>query len=134
VSDHPSALTVTTADLSKSRPPRWAWQGWLPIGSLSLIVGCEGVGKGTLAAWLIARMTKGDLPGHMRHRPVNAAIIGDEDGFNSVWVPRLHAAGCDLKRVKQLESESGLIDLQEDEERLRLAVDLENVEILFLTP
>ena len=33
------------------------------LGYLNLLVGDEGVGKGTLLAWLIARLTRGELPG-----------------------------------------------------------------------
>ncbi len=130
--DHPSGLRITTADLSRARPPRWAWKDRLPLGYLSLILGSEGVGKSTLAAWLIARLTHGDLPGHLRHTPINVAVVGDEDSFAHVWTPRLHAAGADLSRVKALDRpEGGYIELRADQERLALALDLEQIGFAF---
>jgi AAA domain len=131
-SEHPSGLRVQAADLSKSRPPRWAWRDRLPIGYLSLILGNEGIGKSSLAAWLIARLTHGDLPGDLRHKPVNVALVGDEDSFQHVWTPRLHAAGADLARVKALDRpEGGYIELKADQERLALAIDLEQIGFAF---
>mgnify|MGYP000670928634 CR=1 FL=1 len=41
-----------------------------------------------LAAWLIARLTHGDLPGHLRHQPVNVAVVGDEDAEMEEWRER----------------------------------------------
>jgi len=132
VSEHPSGLRVQTADLANARPPRWAWKDRLPIGYLSLIIGAEGIGKSSLAAWTIARLTRGDLPGDLRHKPINVALVGDEDSFQHVWTPRLHAAGADLSRVKSLDRpEGGYIELKADRERLALAIDLEQIGFAF---
>jgi hypothetical protein len=46
-------------------------------------------------------------------------IIGDEDSFEGVWIPRLNAAGADLDRIKVIERGDGsLIELAADHERL----------------
>ena len=89
-------LRVTGADLSRSRPTRFAWDKRIAIGGLNLMIGNEGAGKGTLTAWLIAGLTRGELPGDLFGRPVGVAVLGDEDDFDSVWTPRLHAVGADL--------------------------------------
>jgi hypothetical protein len=132
VPDHPSGLRIETADLSKARPPRWAWLNRLPIGYLSLLIGIEGIGKSSLAAWLLSKLTHGELPGHLLHRPVNVGLVGDEDSFHHVWVPRLHAAGADLARVKSIEPpEGGFLELRPDKDRLATAIDLEQVEFVY---
>jgi len=130
---HPSGLALRAADLSLSRPPRWAWQDRIVLGSLNLLLGAEGCGKGTLAAWMIARWTCGELPGDLLGEPVTVGILGDEDGFDSVWVPRLHAAGADLSRVHLIERpDGGYVELHADRDRLACAVDLEQIRVLYL--
>ncbi len=110
-------LTVRPADLGRSAPPRWAWQHRVVLGYLNLLLGNEGVGKGTLVAWLIARLTRGELPGDLRGRPVGVGVLGDEDSFDDVWTPRLHAAGADLTRVVQIERpDGGFVNIREDRE------------------
>ena len=95
---------------------------------LSLIIGVEGVGKGSLAAWMLARLTRGQLPGDLHRHPVNVAVVGDEDSFDHVWTPRLHAAGADLARIRSLDRpEGGYVELKADKERLALAIDLEQI-------
>jgi hypothetical protein len=132
MTEHPSGLRIQTADLSKSKPPRWAWVRWIPIGYLSLILGAEGIGKSSLAAWMLARLTNGDLPGDLRGRPINVAIVGDEDSFQHVWTPRLHAAGANLSRISSLDRpEGGYIELKVDRDRLATAIDLEQIEFAF---
>jgi hypothetical protein len=133
VSDHPSGLTVHTADLSLSRPPRWAWTDRIVLGALNLILGNEGAGKGTLAAWMIARLTRGELEGDLYGKPATVGVLGDEDGWNAVWTPRLHAAGADLTRVKLIERpDGGYVELRDDHRRLACAVDLEGIAVLYL--
>jgi hypothetical protein len=99
---------VRTADLSRVRPIRWAWTGRLLLGYLNLLLGAEGVGKGTLTAWLMAQLTRGGLPGDLADTPARILILGDEDAFDSVWVPRLYAAGADLDLIDTLEDEFDL--------------------------
>ncbi len=129
---HPSGLRVQTADLSMSRPPRWAWQDRLPLGCLSLLIGNEGVGKGTLAAWVIARLTRGELVGDLHGKPVVVGVVGDEDSFSDVWTPRLHAAGADLARVMVLDKpDGGVIAIRDDRDQLARAVEIEQIRFLF---
>ncbi len=131
--DHPSGLTVRTADLSRSRPPRWAWEGRIALGSLNLLVGNEGVGKGTLIAYLVGMLTTGRLPGDLRGQPVGVGVLGDEDSFDDVWAPRLHAAGADLSRVVQIERpDGGYVELSEDRSKLAAVARSEGLRVLFL--
>jgi AAA domain len=126
-------LVVRTADLALSRPPEWAWRDRIVLSALNLIVGQEGAGKGTLACWVFAKLTRGELPGSLHGEPVSVAIVGDEDGFDAVWTPRLHAANADLSRVKLIERGDGsLIELAADRERLAEAVNAFGVRLLYL--
>lgn len=127
-----SGLVVRKADLSRSKPPRWAWQDRIVIGYLNLLIGNEGVGKGTLTSWVIARLTRGELPGGLHGYPASVGILGDEDSFDDVWAPRLHAAGADLDRVVQVERPQGeLVNVREDHGRLAKTIGEHDLRLLF---
>jgi hypothetical protein len=131
--DRPAGLVVRVADLSLSRPPEWAWQDRIVLSALNLIVGQEGAGKGTLACWIFAKLTRGELPGNLHGHAASVAIVGDEDGFDAVWTPRLHAAQADLDRVHLIERGDGsLVELAADREKLSAIVDAAGVRLLYL--
>ena len=109
------------------RPLRWLWERRIPCSLPSLIVGEEGMGKGTIMCWIVAKATRGELEGDLQGEPTNVLIIGDEDGFESIWVPRLHAAGADLERVRTLDDGEHLDDFRTRAEDLSLAVKREQI-------
>lgn len=114
-----SILQPRGIDLSRVQPFKWAWRDRILKGYLNLLVGDEGVGKGTFLAWLIARWTRGDLEGDMLGKPARVLVVGDEDGFDGVWVPRLHAAGADLSMVFDLPvDEMGALNIARDAKKL----------------
>jgi hypothetical protein len=121
------ALRTRGVDLERVRPIRWAWARRIPIGFPSLVVGEEGIGKGTFASWVIARATEGTLDGDLHGEPMRVLIIGDEDSFEPVWVPRLWAAGADLTRVLTLDDGEYLEDFVTAHERLSRAVEREGI-------
>jgi hypothetical protein len=49
-----------------------------------MLVGEEGIGKGTLTSWLIAEATKGGLDGDLKGQPIRVLIVGDEDAFEPI--------------------------------------------------
>lgn len=127
------SLVVRRADLARAQPPRWAWEQRVVIGYLNLLIGNEGIGKGALFAWVAARLTHGELPGDYSGQPIGVGIIGDEDSFDQVWTPRLHAAGADLSRVVQIERpDSGFVNLTEDRDKLADVVTEEGLGFLLL--
>lgn len=127
-----AALEVRTADLGRSQPPRWAWEHRIVLGYLNLVLGNEGIGKGTFAAWVIAQWTRGNLPGDLRGVPTAVGIIGDEDSFDGVWTPRLHAAGADLERVHIIERAAGdVVDVKADRAELSAAITAHGITVLY---
>jgi len=77
----------------------WLWEGFLPLGALSMLYGQEGDGKSTFAMTLAAQVSRGTLPGALAGQPGTVEIIAYEDDAAAVLVPRLLAAGADLDRV-----------------------------------
>lgn len=79
----------------------WAWPGWLAKGKLIILAGAGGGGKTTIAISFIATMTcAGRWPDGERCKDRSSAIIwSSEDDPADTIVPRLQAAGADLKKV-----------------------------------
>ena len=92
-------LQLTPASAIKPRPVKWLWNGRIAIGTLALLAGREGIGKSTLAYWLVAQITRGKLPGESFGKPRAVLIAATEDSWAHTIVPRLIAARADLDRV-----------------------------------
>lgn len=92
-------LELTPASVIKPRPVRWQWEGRIAIGTLALLAGREGIGKSTLAYWLAAQITRGQLPGESVGQPRGVLIAATEDSWEHTIVPRLIAARADLDKV-----------------------------------
>jgi len=101
----------------------WIWAGMIPNGALTAIFGEEGIGKSTLLCEVISRLTRGALPGDRLGLPLRVLVVAEEDSRNSVWVPRLNAAGADLGQVEFLDAE---FDLTSEEDRRRLSETIRN--------
>lgn len=97
---------------------RWLWAGRIPLGTASLLVGREKLGKSTLTTELAARLSRGELPGDLAGQPVVSLFVSYEDHAGSTIKPRLLAAGADVKLVRHLHAERGgmrdLVSLPDD--------------------
>lgn len=96
-------LVVSRASEIRPRAVSWLWDGRMAQGALSLLAGREGLGKSTLAAWIAARITRGELPGNLQGTPKSVIIAATEDSWEHTLVPRLMGAGADLDRVLRVE-------------------------------
>lgn len=96
----------------------WLWYGVLLAAKLNLFYGMPDQGKSTVAVDIIARLTRGrPFPG-CEGDPVEAAsviVCAKEDDRKDTYVPRLVAAGADLKRVHFVDSS---LDLSTDVDRV----------------
>ena len=130
--NHDGGLRTRGVIWERVRPIRWLWERRIPLGLPSLVVGEEDVGKGTVMAWVVAKATRGKLEGDLAGEPVNVLVIGDEDGFESVWVPRCYAAGADLSRVRTLDDGEYLADLNERSADLEAGVARDEIGLIVL--
>lgn len=96
-------LDITWANTIAPRLVRWLWDDRIALGTISLLAGREGLGKSTLAYWVAARITKGDLPGDFYLQPRPVLIAATEDSWEHTIVPRLIAAGADTRRVGRID-------------------------------
>ena len=93
-------LTFRPAALISPGRPTWLWPQWLEAGALHLLIGRQGGGKSTFAAWVVAQLTRGRSWPDTRtpHEAVTCAVLSLEENAERL-VARLHAAGADLDRV-----------------------------------
>jgi AAA domain len=119
--DEGSGIRYRKASIRDARPFEFAWEDRILLDYPNLLVGIEGIGKGTLVAWILAHLTRGTLAGSLSGQPCNVGVIGDEDSFENTWIPRIYAAGGDTERVLLLESVSdgSAIDIKRDAKRIQ---------------
>jgi hypothetical protein len=92
-------VRLTPASTIQPRPVRWMWQDRIPVGEQTITPGRGGIGKSTFHTWLIAKLTKGTLPGVYLGKPRACIIAAAEDSWARTIVPRLLAAGADMGMV-----------------------------------
>jgi len=106
-------VTIVLAGV-KAKKICWLWQGRIPLGSVSLIVGNPGLGKSLLTMMMTAHVTTGtpwpDLPDESI--PIGSVIlVTGEDNLSDVVRPRLDAAGANVNKVFAVEA---IIEKDED--------------------
>src|SRR5262249_7578978 len=79
----------------------WVWFGRFALKKIGIIAGMPDEGKGVLLSDIIARATTGaEWPCNEGTAPIgNVILLTAEDDINDTIVPRLMAAGANLKRV-----------------------------------
>lgn len=131
---HGSGRSVVSTPLSQipMLATHWLWEttgpdgepeGRLPLGSLGLLAGREGMGKSTVLYSIAAQITRGALPGHCYGRPRGVIIAATEDSYSRTIVPRLIVAGADLDMVHRVE-----VSYDGDVSALILPTDLDKLE------
>ena len=87
-------------------PVEWLWDGYVPLGELTIAEGHPGTNKSLLVYDLAARLTTGQAMPCMKAEGSGADgtlfLIG-EDSITKTVVARLKAAGADLDRVAVLD-------------------------------
>lgn len=132
-------LSVVRACDITPRPVKWLWEDRLAVGTLGLLAGREGIGKSTLAYWLAAQVTRGELPGECARLPRAVIVAATEDSWESTIVPRLMAAGADLSLVlrvtaRTVEGTETALSLPKDIAELESLIERWGVALLLLDP
>ena len=96
--------------------PSWLWLPYLPMGAVSLLIGDQSTGKTAFAAWVAARVTKGEaFPNMARFSvpdevPPAAFVAWFDSGENAgrIGARRFDAAGADGERLFFIEGTRSL--------------------------
>ncbi|CPX22354.1 Uncharacterised protein [Mycobacteroides abscessus] len=86
-------------DLAPSAQPKWLAKFRLPLASVALLVGDEGIGKSLFWVWLVAFITTGKAEpkfGIPARAPGRVTLVITEDDWSTTVLPRLIVAGADL--------------------------------------
>jgi hypothetical protein len=96
-------LSHQLASAVKVVPPKWRWKYWLVAAAVQLLVGRQGTGKSTVAAWVVTHLSTGrPWPGETEHRPpLRCGMLSLEEPAGRLTA-RLIAAGADLDAVEIL--------------------------------
>jgi len=107
------------------RPVDWLWQGRIPRGKLTLLVGDPGTGKSTITMDLVARLsTGGQMPDGSTCLPGHSIILNAEDGAEDTIKPRLLLHGANENNISLLMG----VRQNETEHSFSLKTDLEALE------
>jgi putative DNA primase/helicase len=85
----------------------WLWPGWIPRSEVTILDGDPGVGKSAIACELAGCISSGRaMPGAANgHACARGIVFVDlENSLAHTMIPRLLAAGADLKRVRIIRS------------------------------
>ena len=99
--DVKSGLVIDCASEIEIKPISWLWPDRIARGKQTIIAGEPGLGKSQLSAYLAATVsTGGDWAGGEGSATLGKVIIlSAEDDPADTMVPRLMAAGADLKNI-----------------------------------
>ncbi len=92
-------VAFAAATILAPQAVRWTWAGRIPHGTFAVLAGMPGLGKSTVLAELVARLSRAQLEGAFAGNPVATIFATAEDSLTATVVPRLLAAGADLSRV-----------------------------------
>ena len=93
-------VQITCAADIKPVSVSWLWEGWLARGKMHIFAGQAGTGKTTIALALAATVSNGGrFPDGTRSPVGDVMIWSGEDSPEDTLVPRLIAAGADIRRV-----------------------------------
>jgi RecA-family ATPase len=115
----------------------WLWEGYIPIGKLTILQGDPGKGKTMAMLNLIAAFTTGrgmlEPPGSsMIREPINVIYQTAEDGLADTVKPRLEAAGADCSRVSVIDDRDKMLSMTD--ERLVWAIRETKAGLVVLDP
>jgi archaellum biogenesis ATPase FlaH len=115
----------------------WLWEGYIPIGKLTILQGDPGKGKTMAMLNLIAAFTTGrgmlEPPwSSMIREPINVIYQTAEDGLADTVKPRLEAAGADCSRVSVIDDRDKMLSMTD--ERLVWAIRETKAGLVVLDP
>lgn len=126
-------LTALSLEGLEGDYTEWAENNAVPLGTITALAGRAGIAKSTVLAEKTARWTRGEMEGDLRNQPVGVLIVSGEDDVRRQLVPRLKAAGADMRYVHAIQVHyDSEVNGEATETMLDLNQDLEDIENLMV--
>jgi len=118
---------IRDADDIPMKQIKWLWQDRIPLGKITLFAGNPDNGKSLASTSVAAITSRGDVfpESHFAYPPSDVMMLIGEDDADDTAVPRLKAAGANLKRIHFLEA---VRKPQEENHEVRLDWDIPAIE------
>ncbi|WP_180160646.1 AAA family ATPase [Acinetobacter sp. YH01004] len=96
-----NAINIINMENIQVQPIHWLWEGWLPLGKMTILAGAGGCGKTNLSLALISTITRGgNFPdGVLCENSGKVLIYSTEDDSSDTLKPRLIANGANVSKV-----------------------------------
>lgn len=104
----------------------WLWEGMIPLGEVTILAGPKETCKTQFLLDLVAKVSRGELPGEFFGTPVESLVFCLEDSESRVTKPRLMAAGWNEPMVHAPKKEDFPEDFYLSERLDSLRKTLEN--------
>ena len=113
--DRPALATVALSTVT-AKPVEYLWDGYLPLGMLSMFSGDPSAGKTFLALAVAAELSNGRVPySKKKCRPVSTLYMSVENSAEHVIAPRFAAHGGNADRFLILKESAVTVTLQDIE-------------------
>lgn len=128
--------TVTMKKIS------WLWGKRVPLGKLTLFVGNPDNGKSLVACDVAAKVTTGEkfFDAVNLNPPADVLWLAGEEDIDDTTIPRLHAAGADVSKIKflqQTETNTGVREIRLDTDIKHLEAEIiqqPNIRLIVVDP
>jgi hypothetical protein len=127
-------VETTTASEIHSKPITWLLNPYLPIGTVTILLGDGGLGKSFATCAIAAAISRGQLiPGMDKPFPASDVLIQNaENPMNMVIKPRLEMLGADCTRIHSINDSEKRLTLTD--ERIEAAIRKQNAKYVVIDP
>jgi hypothetical protein len=107
VAKHFTRVKITKGNEMEKKIVNWLWKNRIVSGALNLFSGEPGSGKGTVCAYIAARISTGTdwWDGKNTNPPSKVLMVSSEEEIESMVLPKLDVAGANLENIGFLSCE-----------------------------
>ncbi|MCL2853111.1 MAG: AAA family ATPase [Defluviitaleaceae bacterium] len=128
-------VDTTTASEIETQPIVWAYEPFIPIGTVTVLIGDGGEGKSFYSLALAAAISRGwPLPGLEKAAlpPSDVIVMNAENPWPSVIKPRLELLGADSTKIHRINDSNKRLTLTDN--RIEAAIRKHKAKLTIIDP